>query len=140
MFDPVANADYAARFLRDLHAETGDWIEAAGLYHSRTPKFRDRYAARFARILGDRGGLEVASAPAPPPEAEAPAPPRDPGGVWRVAAIPPTPGAVALAAVAEAPAPGATPADGALIGPARGPLLTPARSPLVAPAARRLID
>lgn len=58
MFDPAANADYAARFIKGLHAESGAWDRAAGLYHSRTPEFRDRYAARFARILG-RGDAET---------------------------------------------------------------------------------
>lgn len=57
MFDPVANARYAARFLRDLHTELGDWTRAAGAYHSRTPKYATKYAARFDRIregLGDQ--------------------------------------------------------------------------------------
>ncbi len=35
-FDPERNADYAARFLIALHASTGDWEQAAGLYHSQT--------------------------------------------------------------------------------------------------------
>lgn len=48
MFDPANNARYAARFLLDLHAESGDWEEAAGAYHSRTPEYADRYRARFA--------------------------------------------------------------------------------------------
>jgi soluble lytic murein transglycosylase-like protein len=54
MFDPLANALYAARFLLTLHAETGDWGRAAGAYHSRTPEFADRYQARFERL---RAGL-----------------------------------------------------------------------------------
>ncbi|HRO16336.1 MAG TPA: hypothetical protein PLL33_15120, partial [Paracoccus sp. (in: a-proteobacteria)] len=37
MFDPLANARYAAQFLRQLHAETGDLRAAAGAFHSRTP-------------------------------------------------------------------------------------------------------
>lgn len=49
MFDPAENALYAARFLNELFAETGDWEAAAGAYHSRTPEFADRYKARFAR-------------------------------------------------------------------------------------------
>ncbi|WP_293574026.1 transglycosylase SLT domain-containing protein [Phaeobacter sp.] len=51
MFDPLANAQYAARFLRDLHGEFGDWSLAAGAYHSRTPTFANRYKARFDRVL-----------------------------------------------------------------------------------------
>lgn len=54
MFDPVANAIYAAKFLKTLHAEKGDWTAAAGAYHSRTPEFADKYAARFDRF---RAGL-----------------------------------------------------------------------------------
>lgn len=50
MFDPTANALYAARFLNDLYAETGDWSRAAGAYHSRTPQFAEKYRARFDRI------------------------------------------------------------------------------------------
>ena len=37
MFDPMANALYAARFLGALKAEKGSWVEAAGAYHSRNP-------------------------------------------------------------------------------------------------------
>lgn len=55
MFDPLANALYAARFLKELYAEKGDWNLAAGAYHSRTPEFADRYAARFQRF---RDGLD----------------------------------------------------------------------------------
>jgi hypothetical protein len=47
MFDPLANASYAAGFLRRLHEETGDWSAAAGAYHSRTPEHASRYRARF---------------------------------------------------------------------------------------------
>lgn len=54
MFDPLANALYAARFLKSLHAEQGDWGRAAGAYHSRTPEFANRYQARFEKL---RNGL-----------------------------------------------------------------------------------
>lgn len=53
MFDPLANALYAARFLRLLYAEQGSWEAAAGAYHSRNPQFAADYAARFARLRGD---------------------------------------------------------------------------------------
>jgi hypothetical protein len=63
MFDPHSNALYAANFLKELFAEKGNWIDAAGAYHSRTPKYANKYKARFgrihARILGK-------SPPAPP--------------------------------------------------------------------------
>lgn len=48
MFDPAANALYAAGFLHDLFEETGDWELAAGAYHSRTPEHAERYRERFA--------------------------------------------------------------------------------------------
>ena len=47
--DPTANVDYAARFLRRLHAETGDWWEAAGRYHSSTKAFKDIYLKKLAQ-------------------------------------------------------------------------------------------
>jgi hypothetical protein len=62
-FDPAANADYAARFLRDLATEAnGDWNVATGMYHSRTPDlaadYRNRVAAMGAGIISGIGGPE----------------------------------------------------------------------------------
>lgn len=51
MFEPLANARYAAGFLKRLYHETGNWMEAAGAYHSRTPEHANRYKSRFARML-----------------------------------------------------------------------------------------
>ncbi len=57
MFDPQINATYAAKFLGELFREMGSWSRAAGAYHSRTPEYATRYAARFdryrARISGE---------------------------------------------------------------------------------------
>ncbi len=50
MFDPNENARYAAAFLARLYRESGNWSEAAGAYHSRTPEFANIYKARFNRI------------------------------------------------------------------------------------------
>lgn len=47
MFDPLASGRYAARFLLELFAEKGDWAEAAGAYHSRTPEHAERYMDIF---------------------------------------------------------------------------------------------
>ncbi|MBV9785349.1 MAG: transglycosylase SLT domain-containing protein [Acidisphaera sp.] len=61
-FDPVRNADYAARYLRSLHQGDagGDWNVAVGLYHSHTPElaaaYRDRVAAVGAGIVTGIGG------------------------------------------------------------------------------------
>jgi hypothetical protein len=48
--DPAANVGYGALFLAALHDKSGDWMIAAGDYHSTTPGFGDTY----------RGLVEVA--------------------------------------------------------------------------------
>jgi soluble lytic murein transglycosylase-like protein len=50
MFDPRRNALYAARFLRRLHSDFGDWSAAIGAYHSRTAARATRYRARVGEI------------------------------------------------------------------------------------------
>jgi hypothetical protein len=61
-FDPAANVDFAAHYLRDLQRDEagGSWDLAVGLYHSHTrmlaAEYRDRVAMIGARIL--RGVLE----------------------------------------------------------------------------------
>ncbi|MFT7593161.1 MAG: hypothetical protein ACI8R4_000474 [Paracoccaceae bacterium] len=59
MFDPDLNAQYAAEFLNDLYQEFGNWSDAAGAFHSRTPEYARSYAARFeairARLSPDTG-------------------------------------------------------------------------------------
>jgi hypothetical protein len=62
-FDPDANVDYAARYLRSLYEEShGDWNVAVGWYHSHTvdlaEDYRDRVAAVGAGILTGIGGPE----------------------------------------------------------------------------------
>lgn len=56
MFDPLNNARYAARFVRQLYTETGDWRQAAGAFHSRTQVHATRYLARFDEL---RAGLRA---------------------------------------------------------------------------------
>ena len=50
-FDPISNARYAARFLRTLYRQTGNWQDAVALYHSasadRGPRYRDRVLAEW---------------------------------------------------------------------------------------------
>ncbi len=62
-FDPDANADYAARYLRSLYNEShGDWNVAVGWYDSHTvdlaADYRYRVAAMGAGILTGIGGPE----------------------------------------------------------------------------------
>ncbi|SPF81224.1 transglycosylase SLT domain-containing protein [Pseudoprimorskyibacter insulae] len=50
MFDPAANARYAGQFLQSLYEEKGNWEAAVGAYHSRTPKYANRYLAKYQTI------------------------------------------------------------------------------------------
>jgi hypothetical protein len=69
-FDPAANADYAARFLRSLHdgPAGGNWYVAIGLYHSATPDLAAYYRMAVAAVgaglpvpgLGPRTGTRFA--------------------------------------------------------------------------------
>lgn len=47
--DPVANVDYAARFLLRLYGETRDWWQAAGRYHSSTENYKAIYLSKLAQ-------------------------------------------------------------------------------------------
>jgi len=56
-FDPARNVDYSARLLVSLHEQTGDWITAAGRYHSATADLQQAYLTRLktnATIANDR--------------------------------------------------------------------------------------
>lgn len=75
-FDPAANADYAARFLRDLFNQSGSWPQAAALYHSATPELGAEYRRRVLAAWAEenRLGRSAASQPlaaswtTPPPK------------------------------------------------------------------------
>jgi soluble lytic murein transglycosylase-like protein len=51
-FDPAANVEYGARFLRRLHdgVAGGNWFTAVGFYHSQTPALAAQYRAQVAAI------------------------------------------------------------------------------------------
>ncbi|HRK42406.1 MAG TPA: transglycosylase SLT domain-containing protein [Gemmobacter sp.] len=55
MFQPQENALYAAQYIAEKYQETGDWVLAAGAYHSGTATHAERYSARFEQILADLG-------------------------------------------------------------------------------------
>lgn len=63
-FDPASNAAYAARFLRKLHGETGNWPQAAAFYHSTTPEIADPYERRV--MAAWPAGLREAAGVGPP--------------------------------------------------------------------------
>lgn len=50
ILEPITAARYAARHLANLYDEFGSWEEAAGAYHSRTPRYNTRYRARFREM------------------------------------------------------------------------------------------
>jgi hypothetical protein len=76
-FEPMANADYAARFLKQLKEGPagGDWMKAAGFYHSQTPERADGYRAKVQAAFA---GLPAAARVAGPPPSAMPLP--APGG------------------------------------------------------------
>ncbi len=49
-FDPVANANYAAKFLVQLHDQTGTWPTATAWYHSATPDLGADYQRRVMAV------------------------------------------------------------------------------------------
>lgn len=59
MFDPQANATYAAKLMTSLFAEGGSWSWAAGAYHSRTGPLSAKYRARFDRIIANLPYAEI---------------------------------------------------------------------------------
>ena len=62
MLDPVENALYAARYLRRLHGETGDWRAAIAAYHSRDPA---RGQAYLDRVFGQMPPMPDSAVPPP---------------------------------------------------------------------------
>jgi len=77
-FDPAASATYAAHFLTDLHAQSNDWLHAAGQYHSSTRELGAPYQTQVAaawtqeRHLADATPLLSAASPAATPAAMSP--------------------------------------------------------------------
>lgn len=67
MFDPVQNADYAARFLVQNHEGTGNWVDAVALYHSATPVHAAAYVERVEKVLASFQGVDPAPYPADVP-------------------------------------------------------------------------
>lgn len=58
--DPPRNVAYAARFLRELHARTGNWAEAVAQYHSGEPGRGLAYHSRV-RVARVAGGTMLAA-------------------------------------------------------------------------------
>jgi hypothetical protein len=60
-FDPVANADYGAKFLHQLRDQTGSWPQAAADYHSQTPALGAAYKQMVMRAWPDERKLAAAA-------------------------------------------------------------------------------
>ena len=61
-FDPAANVRYAARFLGQLYAESGDWNTAAAHYHSKTPDLALTYQRKVLAQLPGAARVQAVSA------------------------------------------------------------------------------
>ena len=60
-FDPMANADYAARFLVELHGQAGTWPAATALYHSATPELGAAYQQKVMAVWPEEQRLAGAA-------------------------------------------------------------------------------
>ncbi len=61
-FDPAVNVRYAAKFLGQLYAESGDWNTAAAHYHSRTPDLALAYQRKVLAQLPGAARAQAVSA------------------------------------------------------------------------------
>jgi hypothetical protein len=64
-FDPVANADYGARFLVQLYEKTNSWPKAVEMYHSATPEIGQDYGRRVYAAWPEEQRLAEAVEPYP---------------------------------------------------------------------------
>ena len=62
-FDPGSNVAYAARFLRALFSESGNWTQAIGAYHSRTAPLGEDYQRRVMALLTGADWLDAPAVP-----------------------------------------------------------------------------
>ena len=60
-FDPAVNVRYAAKFLGQLYAESGDWNTAAAHYHSRTPDLALAYQRKVLAQLPGAARVQAIS-------------------------------------------------------------------------------
>ncbi len=107
-FDPLSNARYAARFLTELHATRGDWMRAAGNYHSNTPERAELYRNAVAAALPRAQQLAAAAPAWNPSWRGGSATPVTPPGP-RVTAVGPTLAAMSLGSLGIGPGGGMPP-------------------------------
>jgi hypothetical protein len=96
-FEPAVNADYAARFLIELHDQTGDWTSATAHYHSADPAEGGPYAAKVISVWPEEQRKAGAAPPvqlsqgriAPFPSPVQSFPVRPPPRLYAMAGVPP---------------------------------------------------
>lgn len=66
MLDPTENARYAALYLTRLHAEKGNWVDAAAAYHSATAEHATAYVTKLEAVLTSLS-VQAPTAPSPDP-------------------------------------------------------------------------
>jgi len=59
-FDPRANTAYAATYLKAMYQATGNWMRAAGHYHSTTPERSGPYMQKVLDFWRQQAGVAVA--------------------------------------------------------------------------------
>ncbi|HEY4635776.1 MAG TPA: transglycosylase SLT domain-containing protein [Rhodospirillales bacterium] len=59
-FDPHANTAYAATYLKAMYQTTGNWMQAAGYYHSTTPERNGPYMQKVLGFWRQQAGGIVA--------------------------------------------------------------------------------
>ena len=56
--DPGINVTYAAKYLKGLYQSARSWTKAAGYYHSKTPKYFQRYKLKILKYWKQQKQLE----------------------------------------------------------------------------------
>lgn len=54
--EPRRNVEYAAQYLKAMHAVAKDWRQAAGYYHSTTPERSEAYMQKVVRLWDEQTG------------------------------------------------------------------------------------
>jgi hypothetical protein len=91
-FEPAVNADYAARFLVQLHEQTGDWTTATAHYHSADPNEGGPYADKVTSVWPEeqrKAGFAPPGAGVPGIGASGPGGSFSPGQFGQVSRSPP---------------------------------------------------
>jgi hypothetical protein len=64
-FDPQENTAHAAKFLKELYAQSGDWTKATAAYHSATPDIGAEYQRRVMAVLPEESRSAASAPPSP---------------------------------------------------------------------------